>query len=83
VTVKIISIGNSKGIRIPNNILKTLNIESEVDLIINEEKREILLRPSAKSRKGWDSAFKKMSSNADDKLLINDSMDSDSNDWKW
>jgi len=82
-TAKIISIGNSKGIRIPNNILKSLKIDSEVDIIINEEKREILLRPSRKSRQGWDKAFGKMSESHDDQLIINDSIDLDEKDWKW
>jgi antitoxin MazE len=82
-TAKIISIGNSKGIRIPNNILKSLRIESEVDIIINEDKRELLLRPSRKSRLGWDKAFKKMNENHDDQLIINDSIDLDEKDWKW
>jgi antitoxin MazE len=82
-TAKIISIGNSKGIRIPNNILKSLKIESEVDIIINEDKRELLLRPSRKSRFGWDKAFKKMNENHDDQLIINDSIDLDEKDWKW
>jgi antitoxin MazE len=82
-TAKIISIGNSKGIRIPNNILKSLRIETEVDIIINEDKRELLLRPSRKSRLGWDKAFKKMNDNYDDQLIINDSIDLDEKDWKW
>ena len=82
-TAKIISIGNSKGIRIPNNILKSLKMDSEVDIIINEEKRELLLRPSHKSRQGWDKAFKKMSESHDDHLIISDSIDLNEKDWKW
>jgi antitoxin MazE len=82
-TAKIISIGNSKGIRIPNNILKSLKIDSEVDLIVNEDRRELLLRPTRKSRQGWDKSFTKMNENHDDQLLINDSIDLDETDWTW
>ena len=82
-TAKIISIGNSKGIRIPNNILKSLDIVSEVDIIVNEEKKELLLRPVRNSRKGWDKAFKKMNENDDDQLLIDETIDSDDKDWQW
>jgi antitoxin MazE len=82
-TAKIIAIGNSKGIRIPNNILKSLKIDSEVDLIIDEDRKEILIRSQQKSRQGWDSVFKKMNTNGDDKLLIDDTVDLDDSDWKW
>ena len=59
----VIKIGNSRGIRIPNTILKQCHIENEVDLYINEN--EIVLKPINQSipRKNWDSFFKKMSLN--------------------
>ncbi|HNX57476.1 MAG TPA: AbrB/MazE/SpoVT family DNA-binding domain-containing protein [Spirochaetota bacterium] len=82
-TVKIITIGNSKGIRIPNNVLKSLEIDSEVDLIVNEEKKELLLRPVRNSRQGWERAFKKMNQNHDDRLLVDDTVDSEMHDWEW
>lgn len=82
-TVKIITIGNSKGIRIPNNVLKSLEIDSEVDLIVNEDKKELLLRPIRKTRQGWERAFKKMKDHHDDRLLIDDAVDADTHDWEW
>ena len=78
---KIIQIGNSKGIRIPNQILKDLNIENQIELIINDNKDEIILKPIHKIREGWLDSFKKMNLNSDDKLIINDSLDL--NDWEW
>jgi len=78
---KIIQIGNSKGIRIPNQILKDLNIEDQIELIINDNKDEIILKPIHKIREGWLDSFKKMNLNSDDKLIINDSLDL--NDWEW
>jgi len=78
---KIIQIGNSKGIRIPNQILKDLNIENQIELIINENKNEIILKPVHKIREGWFDSFKKMSSIAEDKLLIDDSLDL--KEWEW
>jgi len=78
---KIIQIGNSKGIRIPNQILKDLKIEDQIELIINDNKDEIILKPIHKIREGWLDSFKKMNLNSDDKLIINDSLDL--NDWEW
>ena len=78
---KIIQIGNSKGIRIPNQILKELNIENQIELIINDKKDEIILKPMHKVRDGWFDSFKKMKLISEDKLLIDDSLDL--KDWEW
>lgn len=78
---KIIQIGNSKGIRIPNQILKDLNIENQIELIINDSKDEIILKPMHKVRDGWFDSFKKMNSVSEDKLIIDDSLDL--KDWEW
>ncbi len=56
---KIIQIGNSKGIRIPNQVLKEMNIENQVELIINDRKDEIIIKPVHKVRDGWGESFKK------------------------
>lgn len=78
---KVIQIGNSKGIRIPNQILKEMNIENQIELIISDKKDEIILKPLHKVRDGWKDSFKKMKSTGDDKLIINDSLDL--NEWEW
>ena len=78
---KVIQIGNSKGIRIPNQILKDMNIENQLELIINDKKDEIILKPVHKIREGWNESFKKMKNSSDDKLIIEDSLDL--NDWEW
>lgn len=78
---KVIQIGNSKGIRIPNQILKEMNIENQIELIIDDKKNEIILKPVHKTREGWNDAFKKMKLSSDDKLIIDDSLDL--NDWEW
>lgn len=78
---KVIQIGNSKGIRIPNQILKEMNIENQIELIISDKKDEIILKPVHRVREGWNDSFKKMKSVSDDKLVIDDSLDL--NDWDW
>ncbi len=80
---KIVSIGNSKGIRIPNHIMKLLHIDNKVDMVINENKNEIILRPVKEIREGWEEQFKIMNENNDDALIINDTIDLDNTDWVW
>ena len=78
---KIIPIGNSKGIRIPNHILKQMEIENQIELIVSHNNEEIILRPIKKSRERWDMEFKKMREYKEDKLVIDDSLDL--KDWEW
>ena len=78
---KVIQIGNSKGIRIPNQVLKEMNIETQLELIISDKKDEIILKPLHKVRDGWNDSFKKMKSSGEDKLIIDDSLDL--NGWEW
>ncbi len=68
--VSIIPIGNSKGILLPKTLIDKYNLTDQVELIL--EKEQIILRPIAEPRKGWDKAFKTMHENQDDVLLIND-----------
>jgi antitoxin MazE len=68
--VSIIKIGNSKGFRLSQTILKKYNITDKVEMIL--EKGQIIIRPIAEPRKGWDEAFRKMHENGDDQLLLDD-----------
>lgn len=68
--VSVISIGNSKGIRLSKTILEKYNITDKVELIL--EKGYIVLKPKSEPRNGWEKAFKEMHRNSDDKLLVND-----------
>ena len=79
---KIVSIGNSKGIRIPKVLLKQFNIHDQVELEI--EKEHIVIKPAkSKPREGWDKAFKVMHERLDDALLIDERNDFDMEGWEW
>lgn len=79
--VSVISIGNSKGIRLPKSILEQYNITDTLELIL--EKGRIILKPKATPRKGWEKAFIQMHENGDDVLLIDDVFDDETFDeWK-
>lgn len=79
--VKVINIGNSKGIRLSKAILEQYNITDTVELIL--EKGRIILKPKAAPRKGWGKLFKQMNESGDDKLLIDDVFEDEAfEEWK-
>ena len=69
----VIKIGNSKGIRLPQAILKQCGIESKVELEIEND--YIIIKPMKTPRQGWEESFKLMHKNKDDVLLIPDEID--------
>lgn len=78
--ISVISIGNSKGIRLPKTLIEKYNIKDMVELTL--EKGYIVLKPKASPRKDWEKAFKKMHENGDDKPLLPDVFD-DENWEEW
>jgi antitoxin MazE len=84
--VKIVKIGNSKGIRIPKVLLRQTGIDDEVNLEV--EDNQIILKPSKKSiRKGWEISFLEMTeSNHDlllDKSFLSNQTSFDQDEWEW
>lgn len=79
--VSIVKIGNSKGLRLSKNVIEKYNIKESVEMILEEE--QIIIRPVAKPRKGWDEAFKEMNTNKDDRLLIDDVFNDENPPEEW
>ncbi len=80
--VSVISIGNSKGIRLPKTLLNQLQISDKLDLEVEDQK--IILKPVPNNpRAGWNSAFKDMHEKNEDQLLINERSDSEGFQWEW
>jgi len=76
----LISIGNSKGIRIPSALLRQYNMQDEVEICPGKD--EIIIRPINRTpREGWENAFSAMHVNGDDTLLIDDALDLEVGDW--
>jgi antitoxin MazE len=81
---RIVKIGNSQGIRIPKPLLEQLNINEDVDIEI--ENNQIIIRPVARPRAGWDAAFQKMAENGDDVLIGGEQALThawDETEWQW
>ncbi len=79
--ISLISIGNSKGIRLSKTILEKYNIQDSIELIL--EKGFIILKPKTSARKGWEKSFQKMHENGDDNQLMADVFNDESfEEWK-
>lgn len=74
---KIISVGNSKGLRLPKAIIDRYRFEGDVELVQMDE--GLLIRPLQQARAGWDEAFSRMHTEGDDAPLIDDALDLE--DW--
>lgn len=71
---QLVSIGNSKGIRIPATLLRQYNIKDEVEIFPGKD--EIIIRPIIRTpRDGWEDAFAAMHANGDDVPLIDEALD--------
>lgn len=76
----IIKIGNSKGIIIPIEVLRRLNLslKSSVDIKTNAD-NTILIKPTI--RDGWEEDAKKMAMNGDGNPLMEDFFEDETLDW--
>ncbi|MDE0477573.1 MAG: hypothetical protein OXI02_05880, partial [Candidatus Dadabacteria bacterium] len=81
--INLISIGNSKGIRIPSSVIKQCGLGDELEMRV--ENGVIVLAPVRSVREGWSVAFEKMVAVGDDVSLVPDALenDFDAEDWTW
>lgn len=81
--IEIISIGNSKGLRIPRAILEQCGIKKAVDLKV--EDLTLLITPYEEMREGWEENFQLMAKNKEDTLLDANYLDHtlDEDEWEW
>jgi antitoxin MazE len=80
--IPVVQIGNSRGIRLPKNILRALSIEDEVQMEVHDD--ELVLKGvEKKPRQGWDAAFAKASETKTAVLLLPEYIDDRSFEWVW
>jgi len=81
VTAEIISIGNSKGLRIPKGIREEAGLEGEVTLTVS--KGALVVRAKKAPRAGWPARFAKAHARPEP-LLIPDSIGTEfDSEWTW
>ena len=84
IKVKIIRIGNSKGIRLSKSLIEQYNMKDEV--LLEAKRDSIVIRPVKNPRADWEKSFKKMRLRGDDVLLDKRTeleSDWDQEEWQW
>ncbi len=80
--VNLVSIGNSKGIRIPRSVIRQCGFEDQLEMRVSDG--IVTLAPARRLREGWESAFARMAAAGDDELMIPDDLTNDwDEDWGW
>jgi len=81
--VRIVRIGNSRGIRIPKALLEEAGLNDEVDLKVQDG--TLVIAPVDRPRQGWDEAFAAMALAGDDDLLdaAMTTSEFDEESWEW
>ena len=79
----LISIGNSRGIRIPKPFIEQCGLSKEVEMDVRDSM--ILIHSPRRPRSGWGDAFKEMARSGDDKLLDAPAISTrwDAEEWEW
>jgi antitoxin MazE len=80
--IKLITIGNSKGIRLSNTLIKQYQMKDEIELTLLKD--GILLKPANEPRADWDERFLKAKThilNKEDEVWLNQS--DETGEWTW
>jgi antitoxin MazE len=81
---RIIRIGNSQGIRIPKILLTQAGLSGEVE--IEASPGQIVIKPIADPREGWEEDAREMVANGDEKVWDDDMVSLtkwDEEEWEW
>ncbi|NOT04243.1 MAG: AbrB/MazE/SpoVT family DNA-binding domain-containing protein [Anaerolineales bacterium] len=82
VRTQIVKIGNSRGVRLPKLLIDQMGFDNEVEILV--QRGQLVLRPVALPRRGWDEQFKAMAKNGDDRLIDEPATTKwDRSEWKW
>jgi antitoxin MazE len=83
VKTRIVSIGNSRGIRIPKLLLEQTGLSGEVEIIA--EGPALVIQPARRPRAGWAAAFQEMARRGDDASPDDAPTTSawDEGEWEW
>ena len=82
---KLISIGNSKGLRLPRAIIQQCGFGDEIEVEVKKD--GLMIKAVKKPREGWEDSFREMHKNGDDRLLdevdAHTETDWDQTEWTW
>ncbi len=79
--VNLVSIGNSKGVRLPRSVIKECKFGDQVEMRVGDG--VVVLARAREARTGWDDAFEKMTAAGDDALIVPDHLDHQWDEEEW
>jgi antitoxin MazE len=79
----LISIGNSRGVRIPKPFIEQCGLSEEVEMDVQDG--TILIQAPRRPRSGWSEAFEQMARAGDDQILDAQTPATrwDDEEWEW
>ena len=82
-TVNLVRIGNSKGIRIPKPIIEQCGLGETVQLRV--QKGRLVILPDRRPRHGWAEEFRRKAKTGDDRLILDAAKPNafDREEWDW
>jgi antitoxin MazE len=78
---RIVSIGNSQGIRIPKPLLEQAGLEGDVEL--HAEEGRIVIVAVRKARAGWAEAAAALHARGEDGVIATPAPTFDAEEWQW
>jgi antitoxin MazE len=84
IKTRIVKIGNSYGIRIPKLLLQQVGLVGEVEVEV--QAGQLVVRPAAVARQGWDEQFEQMALAQEDRLLDAEPLvltEWEASEWTW
>ena len=78
---RIVSIGNSQGIRIPKPLLEQAGLEGDVEL--RAEQGRIVIAAVRRARAGWAEAAAELRARGEDGLVETPAPAFDAEEWEW
>jgi antitoxin MazE len=82
--VRIVRIGNSRGVRIPKPLIEETGLDGEVEIRVRND--TLIISPVRQPRQGWSEAFRAMAARGDDAPVHGDQLRSsawDEDEWEW
>lgn len=79
---RLVRIGNSRGIRLPQLMIREAGLEYEVDVRV--QGGAVVIRPTAQPRSGWAEAARKLQQRGENSQLDEPTpTEFDEKEWRW
>ena len=81
--VKLVKIGNSRGVRLPKPVIEQCGFGDTVEFRVEDNR--VVISPNRPIRKGWAESFQAIRMRGDDALLLDDAAPNafDDTEWEW